>query len=135
MTTRLNKKKDISPFRSHTPISNYKIRKMQLNTINQNDVSNLSNVSAIKTTMGNRNYTTINCHSKTKSLITTKKNTENQGGLKKLNRANILNNLNNLQAQYKNKNTINSTARGGQSKSKGKNSHYRANSLLYTKDD
>lgn len=115
---------------------------MQLNTINTNDLSNLSNISTIKTTMGNRNTngnnTTMNCHFKNKSLITTKKNVDIQIGLKKLNRANILSNLNNLQVQNngKSKQSSNTITRAGPSqKSKGKSSHYRANSVLYTKDD
>lgn len=118
MTHRLNKKSDISPIRNKTPIvyKNNQRRDKSPCITNYNNYTTLSDVSTIT----NRNNTNTKCYNvlttnnyqitKKPNLKTiqtkqvkdikdsfSKKQQEIQIGLKKLSRASILNNINNLQ--------------------------------------
>jgi hypothetical protein len=140
---RLNKKKDISPFRTHTPVGSNRNRIKQLHTnttINHTNASNVSNLSHLKTqsnyvkstsNLTNYNSTGSNYGSNNNKNDIMKRRNEIQTGLKKLNRTNILNNIANLQ-----KKANNMPLQQQSSKARtGSKSHYRSSSTLYRTDN
>lgn len=137
MTQRLNKKKDISPIRTHTPLTNRNRSKNYCITNTNTTVqhTNSSNISHLKTQTHNyQNYyggksstnlttgygSSNNYNSNRNKNQMIKRHNEVQAGLKKLSKANILNNLTNLQKKSNVKNTR-----------LGSNNHYRSSSTLY----